>query len=160
MKITPTAQLGIKITIDSTLDWSRLQLIVIDASKGKDSLGLVLNRNMEMDQDWQDYVLPDLSDGFTHQIHTVNTEIQRARSKNAESGELYITLENSYAWYSTINQARLSLEGEFQLSKISEIDNPTKLERSTQSAYLKNKFYTFLQSQLLTHVLSPNDELE
>jgi len=155
MNISPTSEPGIRIDIESLLDWSRLQLIVVEAAKQENSLALVLGRNMDMEDDWVDYVLPDIQDGFNEQVKFVDNTLKKARSKNVESGEIFITPENVHYWYGALNQARLTLEANFNVSNYSELEDLDSLEESVKSSVIKNHFFCALQSQLLTHVMTP-----
>ena len=68
MNLTPTLQGGIRLDMESTLDWARLEMIVIDAVNNDEELALTLGSRMVMEEDWKDYVLPDLQHSFNEQL--------------------------------------------------------------------------------------------
>ena len=155
MRIAPTLQGGLRIDIESLLDWASLEFIAIDAAKLEGSLPQSLGSKMKMDDDWKELILPDLQQSFDHQVQSVNREIKLARSENAEQGEIHITSENLEPWYGALNQARIALENEHQISQYNDIKELEEvLEDDIQVAFIKYHFYTVLQEHLLEHVKS------
>ncbi len=155
MRIAPTLQGGLRIDIESMLDWARLELIAIDGARNESTLGLKLGGRMELDKDWIDYVLPDLEADFSSQLQYVHKEVRVARSKDSEKGEIHITSENVGLWYGALNQARIALESELELSQYDEIDSDTvkSLSNEVRSAIIRNHFYTVIQTNLLEQVM-------
>ena len=79
--------------------------------------------------------------------------IESARiNANDAAGALWITRDEGFHWFSTFNQARLALEAQFHFGP-SEIIDPVSLPPAKQSALLRSRFYTIIQSMLLEHVL-------
>ena len=156
MNLTPTLQGGIRLDMESTLDWARLEMIVIDAVNNDEDLALTLGSRMVMEEDWKDYVLPDLQHSFNEQLSYVNQEIKKARSGENKEGEIHITTENVDLWYGALNQARIALEALHQVSNYDSSDPEvvSLLSDEVRSSILKYHFYTLLQSHLLEHVMT------
>jgi len=94
MKIAPTLQGGLRIDIESLVDWARLEFIAVDGAKLNGNLPTHLSRKMKVDEDWQSYVIPDLSVHFSEQLQFILKEIRTARSENSDEGEIHITPDN------------------------------------------------------------------
>ena len=139
MNITPTLQKGVKISIESLLDWAKLEFIAIDGARLEGTLSSSLGAKMHLDEDWKSYVLPDIDHTFSEQIRYVTQEIKAARSSSTEVGELHITQENVDLWYGALNQE--------------DFENFEALDAELKSAAIKSHFYLFIQTHLLQHVM-------
>ena len=161
MKITPTLQGCLRIDIESSVDWARIEMICIDASKLNSLLSVTLAEKMTVEADWKNYVMPDLDAAFSEQTSTIYSLIKTSRSKGSENGEIHITPEQCDLWYGSLNQARIALENKYSLSAHdeSEFEDLNKLPKDTLSAYMRSRFYLILQTNLLDHVYTAWSEV-
>ncbi len=150
MKVAPTLKGGLRIDVETPLDWMVLRCIPYDARGGGDLAGRIAAPMAGDDamEDWQEFVLPDLRDGFNAQLETIEAAIARA-GDGEEPGEVFITKEDSELWYGGLNQARLALEERYGLSAA----EPEEMTRGKRSAWFRSQFYLHIQSLLLDHVL-------
>jgi hypothetical protein len=155
MKISPASPNLIKIQLSSGVDWLRLGEIIADASCLETDLAHRLARKMDIEGDWEDYVLPDIKDHFSSQLMQVQEELKRAHPEDGHVGELIISPANVDVWYGALNQARLALESKYALSKHNK-DAPqavARLDYEIRSALARSHFYCFLLSIFLEHVM-------
>lgn len=151
MKVAPTLKGGLRIDVETPLDWMVLRCISYDARGGGIDLADRVAAPMAGDEaagDWQEYVLPELREGFTAQLDAIEAAIAGA-GDGEEPGEVFITREDSELWYGGLNQARLALEERYGLSSAG-LEEMTPGERS---AWFRSQFYLHVQSVLLDHVL-------
>jgi hypothetical protein len=154
MKISPTLERGLRIDVDGAADWDLLRTIVIDAN-GTDlasRLGGLISAEAGAD-DWHELVVPDLREGFRDHIAEVGASIESAVNfAGGGAGPLWITPEDAFAWYSSLNQARLGLEEIFRFGAderiVCEGEAP---ERAL--ARVRSRFYCAIQALLLEYVL-------
>ena len=152
MKAAPTLEGGLRIDIERKSDWAILSLICIDArgpeghclaqQLGQQSSTHPLSEN----EDWKDYVIPDLHDTFSKQILDVAAQISAANQQLEEAGSILIKREQVDTWFGALNQARLHLEDQYQLSSQPE----EELDSLARSAKYRYEFYTLVQSWLLS----------
>ncbi len=151
MKVAPTLKGGLRIDIETPLDWMVLRCISYDARGGGIDLADRVSAPMAGDEaagDWQEYVLPELRESFTAQLDAIEAAIAHA-GDGEEPGEVFITREDSDLWYGGLNQARLALEERYGFSSAT-LEEMTPGERS---AWFRSQFYLHVQSVLLDHVL-------
>ena len=155
--MAPTLEGGLRIDAESLHDWMVLELICADAARLPGGpLYDSLSSRMTKDDDWKEFVMPDIVTQFDEQITFVSRAISSAPREDDHSGSLFITKENAMTWYGTVNQARLSLEKQFNISIIDDLeteDDLTKIDQETQAAIFRNQFYSSIQSLLLEYVL-------
>ncbi|MDP0492074.1 MAG: hypothetical protein Q7Q71_13580 [Verrucomicrobiota bacterium JB023] len=154
MKVLPTLEGGLRVDLEAGRDWVIFEQLVWDA-RGKQEgwLSKKLGSRME-DEDWAEFVMPELEGIFASQIETVLAGLKTAK-ENEENGEahFFILPEEGGAWYGVLNQARLSLESEWKLGDLEEVENLEEVEEKRLGAYFRARFYLLLQSKLLDHVM-------
>ena len=158
MRIAPTLEKGLRIDAETATDWLVLEMICTDASQMPDApLADQLGDFMAADEDWSELITPELSDQFNEQIRHVSRAISIAEKDVELVGSLFILPEDADLWFGAINQARLSLEQRYSISKFDDLeeidpslkdDNPNLL-----GAITRYHFYTRLQSIFLEYIL-------
>jgi len=159
MKVLPTMEGGLRVDLAEEADWAVFQMLLDDArGKSKDWLAKRLGVLME-DDDWDEYVVPDLAEFFGEQAALVNQALQDAEKKaDGLNGELYISREDGQAWYSILNQARLALEGQWKLAEVEGLESEEGeavllADQQRLSALMRSRLYLLLQTRLLEFVL-------
>jgi len=155
--MAPTLEGGLRIDADSLTDWMILELICADATSlpGPPLYDQISSR-MEQNEDWKEFVVPDIVTQFDEQVTFVSRAISAAPRDEDHAGSIFITKENAMTWYGTVNQARLSLEKQHNLSKVEEIiteEDLEELDSEVRAAVIRNHFYTSIQSLLLEFVM-------
>ena len=151
MKVAPVLKGGLRIDVESPMDWMVLRCIPYDARCGGLDLADRVSAPMSGDEgikDWRDYVLPDLRDDFNAQLAAIEAAVDAAGSDD-EPAELFITREGAELWYGGLNQARLALEERYDLSNAV----LAEMTPGKRSAWFRSQFYLHVQSLLLTHVM-------
>ena len=151
MKVAPTLKGGLRIDVETPVDWMVLRCIPHDARAGGLDLADRVAAPMADDdgaEDWQDFVLPDLREGFNTQLAAIEATIEAAGSDD-EPGEVFILKEEAELWYGGLNQARLALEERYKLSDAALPD----MTPGKRSAWFRSQFYLHVQSLLLDHVM-------
>ncbi|MDP3849195.1 MAG: hypothetical protein Q8Q59_01735 [Luteolibacter sp.] len=156
MKILPTLEGGLRIDAEEPGDWMLLQGITHDAVSCDENLahrlgGLITDEDVA--PDWQEYIVPDLDEAFHADLSYIASAIAAARVEcGGGPGPLWITTEDAFHWYSSLNQARLALE-EIHRFGPSEHLSPSDLPPQNHNAFLRSQFYCAIQSLLLEHVM-------
>ncbi|MGB6223480.1 hypothetical protein [Haloferula sp.] len=150
MKAAPTLDGRIRIDIESEVDWMIMQAIPHDArSSGidlADRLGDVPDVG-SLKADWQEFVVPELSLGFSRQLTTIE---QVLAGLDAEApAPIFIVKEEAELWYGGLNQARLALEDRYHFHG----DDPEEMTPGKRTAWFRSQFYTTLQSLLLEFLM-------
>jgi hypothetical protein len=151
MKVGPTLQGGLRIDVETPLDWMVLRCISYDARGGGIDLADRVASPMDQDAafgDWQEFVLPDLRDSFNSQLDTIEGALALAGT-GEEPAEIHISREDAELWYGGLNQARLALEERYGFST----ENPEGMTPGKRSAWFRSQFYLHVQSVLLDHVM-------
>ena len=81
MTVAPTLKGGLRIDIETPLDWMVLRCISYDARGGGIDLADRVSAPMAGDEaagDWQEYVLPELRESFTAQLDAIEAAIAHA----------------------------------------------------------------------------------
>lgn len=147
MTITPTLEGGLAIEPSSETDWEVLEMISRDIGRPA-HLAESLAGLMVEDSEWEEYVVPDLTQNFDRQSDYVAAVIANARENNERV--VFIKSKEVDNWYGAINQARLALEARYDLSQRDDFeDTPVKI----RSAHYRERFYHALQSMLLEYVM-------
>lgn len=156
MKIMPTLEGGLRIDAEDDGDWKLLQGITHDAVSCDELLARRLGNlitDEEVAPDWLEYIVPDLDEAFHADLSRVATSIAAARVEcGGGPGPLWITAEDAFHWYSSLNQARLALE-EIHHFGPSEGLLAADLPPQSRNAFLRSQFYCAIQSLLLEHVM-------
>ena len=151
MKVAPVLKGGLRIDVESSMDWMVLRCIPYDARGGGLDLADRVSAPMSGDEgieDWRDYVLPDLRDEFNTQLAAIEAAVDAAGS-DEEPAELFISKEDAELWYGGLNQARLALEERYDLSNVI----LAEMTPGKRSAWFRSQFYLHVQGMLLTHVM-------
>lgn len=151
MKVAPILKGGLRIDVESPLDWMVLRCIPHDARVGGLDLADRVAAPMATDagaEDWQDFVLPDLRDAFNAQLAAIEAAIEAAGSDD-QPGKVFIPREDAELWYGGLNQARLALEERYDLSNAA----LPEMTPGKRSAWFRSQFYLHVQSLLLDHVM-------
>ena len=156
MKAMPTLEGGLRIDTEDASDWELLRSIVSDANGCDNDLATRLGGLISEDagaEDWQEYIVPDLREAFQDELAQIGAAIESAVF-HAEGGPgpIWITPEDAFQWYSSLNQARLSLEELFKFGPSEELD-AKKLAPTRRAAFFRSKFYCAIQSLLLEYVM-------
>jgi len=157
MDATPTLNGGLRIDADSLHDWMILELICADATSLPGApLYDRLSSEMEKDEDWEEFVVPDIKSQFSEQIAYVSRAISAAARDEDHAGSVFITKDDALIWYGALNQARISLEHQYELSKLLQSMTPEVLESldiEIHAALIRGQFYGETQNMLLDYVL-------
>lgn len=149
---------GLRVDLQDPTDWLLLGHLVDDADGRDQGLAEALADLIEQPElagDWREFVLPDLKEEFQGAVQRVQEVIAKAVAQcSEEGGSLWITREDGFLWYSTLNQARLAIEERFQFGDRDRDDLELLSDSSRQSAWYRNQFYSALQGLLLEHVLT------
>lgn len=150
MKAAPTLDGRIRIDIESPLDWMILHAIPHDARSAGVDLADRLGNQMGDEgggEDWEDFVLPDLREGFSGQIRTIEEALEPLDSENP--APIFILKEEAETWYGGLNQARLALEERYHFHD----EEPEEMTPGKRSAFFRSHFYQTLQSLLLEFLM-------
>jgi hypothetical protein len=157
MKAMPTLEGGLRIDAESPNDWTVLRSIVADAGAANSvdlasRLGALISEEAGA-EDWEEYIVPDLREGFQDELAQVGANIESAIFEvDGGPGPVWISREDVFPWYSALNQARLSLEEIFHFGPGEDID-PATLPPAKGAAYIRSRFYCAIQGLLLEHVM-------
>jgi len=157
MKAMPTLEGGLRLDTEDPSDWELLRAVIADAhvSTTEDLANRMGNLITEEAgaEDWEEYIVPDLREGFQDELAEVGAAIESAIVEaDGQAGPIWITPENAYPWYSALNQARLALEEQFKFGPSEELGVET-LSPVRAAAFLRSKFYCAIQSLLLEYVM-------
>ena len=148
MKAAPTLDGRVRIDPETDLDLLVLRAVLPDARARKDGLAERVAGEMaeEVEEDWREYVTPDLQETFDGQLVVLAEAVS-----SAEVGEpIFIEREQAEAWYGALNQARLSLEDRYGFGD-EELDD---MEPEMRTARIRSHFYQILQGLLLEFLIS------
>ena len=149
MNVAPILKGGIRIDIESINDWLLFDLMILDTTSKKHSITDTICEKLKDNEDWNEFVVPDLNEHFNDQVGRVKKQLREERSKCSDSGEIHINKENGADWYGTLNQARIQLEKQFSLHDLNEDDLETECTVEQRTAYLIGRFFTFLQQMIM-----------
>lgn len=154
MRIAPTLDGGLRIDAESATDWLVLEMICTDAANlpGK-PLTERLAAFMKTDDDWKEFVTPDIQNTFNEQITHVSKALCIAEKDQDLIGSLYIKKEEADTWFGAINQARLSLEAQYRLSAYDGDEEIDPTQTHIKSAQIRYEFYNSLQTLLLEYLM-------
>lgn len=156
MKAMPTLEGGLRIDTEDASDWELLRSILTDANGCTIDLASRLGGLISEEAggaDWEEYVVPDLREGFQDELAQVGAAIESAVFESAGGpGPLWITRDDVFEWYSSLNQARLSIEEHFHFGPAEMID-PKGLSLEHRAAFIRSKFYCAIQGLLLEYVM-------
>ena len=149
---------GLIVQLESERDWKALDALFLDA-QGKGGDWLAKRFGVLVDEaDWDEFVVPELSNHFTEQIELARQTVEDARRHITEDGvgTFRITREAGEAWYGVFNQARLALEGRWKLSRLAagkELENPEDVAPERLAAFLRSELYGRIQEHVFAYTL-------
>lgn len=156
MKAMPTLEGGLRIDTEDESDWEVLRAIIADANCCGIDLASRLGGLISDEagsQDWEDFVVPDLREAFQDELAQVGASIEAAIHHSTNGpGPLWITREDGFAWYSSLNQARLAIEEHYAFGPGESI-SPKGLTPARRAAFIRSRFYCTIQGLLLEHVI-------
>lgn len=149
---------GLRVDIQDPTDWLMLRQLLEDALDREVGLAQALGEGVgepEILEDWREFVLPELEQEFTGAVARVGTVLTTAAQQcEGPTGCLWITREDGFHWYSTLNQARLAIEERYRFGDRARDDLELLDDTARQSAWYRSQFYSALQGLLLQHVLA------
>ncbi len=155
MKIVPIATGGLSLELASADEWSMLTGILRDAkAPGFDLIEKVGAKMVDGEgwDDWAEFVLPDLREGFERHLKTVLKAIETARFEAAGgAGSVQIPEAEMFDWYAALNQARLALEARHQFSEGLMAGSFGTVTPELRAAYYRSQFYGSVQNYLLEY---------
>lgn len=158
MKIVPTLEGGLSILPESEIDWAVLERVAVDIGRPA-HLAESLSGLMDEESEWEQWVVPDLKDGFERQRLYVEKVVRQQREK--ADGNVTIRLADAECWYGAFNQARIALQARYRLDELDELDLSEGLgglDPELVEAYFRDRFYASLQSLLLEFVIDGGRE--
>ena len=107
-------------------------------------------REAEFDEDWKNYVKPDLQNIFRSAQEIVEGDLKRFDPDEAdESSTLRIPVKNLEAWIHTLNQARLAISARYDFTE-EDMEKRVALGGDARGlALFQVHFYGFLQECFL-----------
>lgn len=150
MKLSASPMDGIELILEEPHDWLMVMAVLHDANDRDfdlaGSLGAVAEASGQW-EDWKEWVLPDLREGFADNLRHVVRAIKDAQSEAFPGpGTIKIPPDDYFPWYATLNQARLALEAKHRLTA----DPPAPDQDADRwAAFVRSQFYSMLQSQFL-----------
>jgi len=157
VNIIPTLEGGLRVDIEDAIDWVLLRHLVEDPQMRHDGLANELGNLIgepEIQDDWQEFVVPELEAQFAGSVRKVRDVIVKALEHcKGGPGCLWITREDGPDWYSALNQARLAIEDRYQFGDRSQDDLKLLGDGARQTAWYRSQFYSAVQGLLLQHVL-------
>jgi len=146
MEIGPTIDGRIKIALNGENDYAFFAELLQDAMSEEGVESIVDQIGARgTDDDWEEFVKPDLAEQFQQETLKVGEIL--AKAQEAQKMDIFIDSENAQNWYSTLNQARLNLENQHNISSMPEV----LAEVEPEHLILKMKYenYTYIQSTIL-----------
>lgn len=152
MNLTTTDDGGFQLHLDHPSEWLMVMAILHDANAPGFDLATAVGAPMKATDgwdDWSEWVLPDLREGFEQHLLTVAAAIEAARKGGINKrGVVVVPKAQLFDWYAALNQARLAMEAKYQFgSKPPRETGDGATERG--AAYFRSQFYSFLQSYML-----------
>jgi hypothetical protein len=150
MKLTASPQDGLEIVLENPPDWLMVMAVLYDANVDGFDMAARLGEAMAATgtwEDWSEWVMPDLREGFAENLRTVALAVQTAQGDRfLEPGMVKIPKHELFPWYATLNQARLALETKYRLTV--EPPDPDG-DPDRWAAHVRSQFYSLLQTQIL-----------
>ena len=155
MRILPTEPAGLVLEVESADEWPMLTGILRDARlAGFDPANHVSGpmRAGDAGGDWEEFVLPELREGFEEHLRTVLKALEDARYKSG-GGPASVRIPHGamFHWYAALNQARLALENRYRFTTGIQENPENGPAAERRSAYYRSQFYCALQCHLLDH---------
>lgn len=119
----------------------------------------------EINEDWQEHVIPDLENSFRRALETFEADVANARLGQAEGNGVFdgqpstynveIPMEHTDAWCSALNQARLALNEKYDLDLLGneEEEDEAAIASAEWLARLQNEYYGMIQELLIRRLM-------
>jgi len=146
MKAAPTLDGRIRIDVESPIDLLAMQSIVPDARLADRGLTERLSPG-ETSEDWKDYVMPELGEGFESQLGCIERAVSSLDLEDPQP--LFIVRDDAESWYGGLNQARLALEDRHGFTGTP----PDQLASAERAAWFRSQFYQRLQEMILQFLM-------
>ena len=147
---------GLRIDAEGEADWHLLDMIITDAASCDRGLAARLAdaiEDREIATDWNEWVVPELEEGFEAELALVKMTIESAcHEASGGVGALWVIPREAQRWYGALNQARMALEARYHFGPSDGIDFE-KLPLEKRGAFMRSQFYCALQSAMLEHVM-------
>lgn len=157
MRVAPTLDNSLRIDAESPFDWLILEMICTDAANlPGPPLAKRLANKIKDKEDWTEFVIPDLHSQFSEQVNHVSLTLSAANKNDDLTGSIYIPHSDADIWYGAINQARISLEHQYEISRyadITHIEEISEERHELRKALIRYHFYTRVQSMLLEYII-------
>lgn len=184
MKVLPTLEGGLSVLPESDLEWEVLAMVGEDMDPPIE-LAEGLANLMEGSSEWDEWVVPELMEGFHEQKDYVSEAVKEGK----QVGAVTVNIKNADKWYGALNQARLGLERLYEVSELRvrveegrmgevlsadevELDGVDEMEEGEETleqevldeeglseevvqAFYRDRFYASLQGLILEFVLDP-----
>lgn len=150
MRAAPTLDGRIRIDLESKMDWMIMLAIPHDARSAGVDLADRLSNELGDDpgfEDWNEFVVPDLRDGFGGQLELIEKALISIKPEEPEP--IFIVREDAEQWYGGLNQARLALEERYRFQD----EDPEEMTPGKRSAWFRSSFYQTLQGMLLEFLM-------
>lgn len=114
------------------------------------------DRGREMNEEWAEFVAPDLQSLFDDQLARVVSDLEAAEPSIGVPGAVDVVIPPSHleAWFGSLNQARLAMNAEFGCEEFegaepSDPENDEVLSDEQHFAMQHFMFYRFLQEMIM-----------
>ncbi|MFT5467081.1 MAG: hypothetical protein ACI8UO_002184 [Verrucomicrobiales bacterium] len=112
--------------------------------------------------DWREFVVPELESQFTDSIAKVAHAIGMAEEYEEEEigilRRVDVSKEDAEVWYQVLNQARLIMNEDHDLSRVEQEffsgeTEPTELSEEAMRLIMRNRFFAAIQEMILTSMM-------
>jgi len=111
----------------------------------------------ELNADWKEYVQPDLKVIFQTANEVVNGDlacIEQISKGERPEFSLKIPLTHAESWLNSLNQARLALAANFEITETDMERGPKPISTERELAIFQIELYAFIQECLVQRLLS------
>ncbi len=121
----------------------------------------------EVNADWREYIQPGLETQFTNDLETVSKDLDTAYEEENDDGKplhfLEVPIAHAETWYSVLNQARLIINEEYNISETEKKlymgeQTPSQIEEKKWLVMVQYRVYAIIQEFLLTNIMEPGYE--
>jgi len=119
--------------------------------------------------DWEEYVKPELETQFLNDLETVTKDLGMVEEEEDDEGNvehfLSVPVDHAETWYSVLNQARLIINEEHDISATERKlymgeESPSELGEKRWLTMIQYRIYGALQEFILTNIMEPGYEGE
>ena len=116
----------------------------------------------EIVADWREFVVPELETGFTQAVDTVSHDLDTAEEIEGDDGKswrrIVAPIDHGEIWYQVLNQARLIMNEEHELSKVERDlmmgeQTPTEIGEKNWLTLVQYRVYAAIQEFILTNIM-------